>query len=81
VKGLENLASPVAYLADAIGQCVLYQAILDYVGSTDELYLAVPRAALDGILGEGLGHQARRKAQVRLIVFDPDQEETVQWLH
>jgi hypothetical protein len=59
---------------------VLYQAVLDYVGSTDELYLAVPQAALDGILGEELGRQARRKAQVRLIVFDPEQEEIVQRL-
>jgi hypothetical protein len=81
VKGFENLASPVAYLAETIGQCVPYQAILDYVGSTDELYLAVPWAALGGILGEELGRQARRKAQVCLIVFDPDQEEIVQWLH
>lgn len=80
VKGFENLASPVAYLADALGQCVLYQAALEYVGIADALHLAVPASALDGILGEEIGRQALRKAQVRLIVFDPEQEEIVQWL-
>ena len=47
VKGFDTVASPVAYLADAIGQCVLYQAILEYVGITDQLYMAVPAAAFE----------------------------------
>ena len=80
VKGFETLASAVAYLADAIGQCVLYQAILEYVGITDQLYMAVPAAAFEGILGEEIGRQAIRKAQIRVIVFDAQQEEIVRWI-
>lgn len=80
VKGFETLASAVAYLADAIGQCVLYQAILEYVGITDPLYMAVPAAAFAGILGEEIGRQAIRKAQIRVIVFDAEQEEIVRWI-
>jgi XisH protein len=80
VKGFETLASAVAYLADAIGQCVLYQAILEYVGITDPLYMAVPAAAFAGILGEEIGRQAIRKAQIRVIVFDVEQEEIVRWI-
>jgi Holliday junction resolvase-like predicted endonuclease len=80
VKGFETLASAVAYLADAIGQCVLYQAILEYVGITDPLYMAVPAAAFTGILGEEIGRQAIRKAQIRVIVFDAEQEEIVRWI-
>jgi hypothetical protein len=80
VKGFETLASAVAYLADAIGQCVLYQAILEYVGIPDPLYMAVPAAAFTGILGEEIGRQAIRKAQIRVIVFDAEQEEIVRWI-
>jgi len=80
VKGFDTVASPVAYLADAIGQCVLYQAILEYVGITDQLYMAVPAAAFEGILGEEIGRQAIRKAQIRVIVFDAEQEEIVRWI-
>jgi Holliday junction resolvase-like predicted endonuclease len=80
VKGFKTLASAVAYLADAIGQCVLYQAILEYVGITDPLYMAVPAAAFAGILGEEIGRQAIRKAQIRVIVFDAEQEEIVRWI-
>lgn len=80
VKGFENMASPVAYLADAIGQCVLYQAILEYARITDQLYMAVPAEAFQGILGEEIGRQAMRKAQIRVIVFDPEQEEIVRWI-
>ena len=80
VKGFDTVASPVAYLADAIGQCVLYQAILEYVGITDQLYMAVPAAAFEGILGEEIGRQAIRKAQIRVIVFDAQQEEIVRWI-
>jgi hypothetical protein len=80
VKGFDTMASPVAYLADAIGQCVLFQAILEYVGITDQLYMAVPAAAFEGILGEEIGRQAIRKAQILVIVFDVEQEEIVRWI-
>lgn len=80
VKGFERLASPVAYLAEVIGQCVLYQAILDYAEVNDALHLAVPAAALTGILGEEIGRQAIQRAQVRVILFDPVQEEIIGWI-
>ena len=32
VKGFESMASPVDYLAAAVGQYVLYRAALDFVG-------------------------------------------------
>ncbi|HVC80425.1 MAG TPA: element excision factor XisH family protein [Chloroflexota bacterium] len=80
VKGFERPASPVAYLAETIGQCLLYQTILDFAGVTDTLYLAVPSVAFTGILGEELGRQAIQRAQVRLILFDPVQEEITRWI-
>ena len=56
------------------------QAILEYVGITDPLYMAVPAAVFEGILGEEIGRQAIRKAQIRVIVFDAEQEEIVRWM-
>ena len=70
----------MAYLAEVIGQCVLYQAILDYAVVHDALHLAVPAAALTGILGEEIGRQAIQRAQVRVILFDPVQEEITGWI-
>jgi hypothetical protein len=80
VKGFERLASPVAYLRETIGQCVLYQTILDYAEVRDTLYLAVPEAALSGILGEEVGRHALERAHVHVILFDPGREEITRWI-
>ncbi|MGH2411340.1 MAG: element excision factor XisH family protein [Chloroflexota bacterium] len=55
-------------------------APLPYAGVTDTLYLAVPAAAFAGILGEEIGRQAIQRAEVRLILFDPVQEEITRWI-
>lgn len=80
VKGFENMPSPVSYLADAIGQCVVYQGALEYLGIPDPLYMAVPAPAVTGILGEEIGRRAVQQAHVGLLVFDPDREEVTEWI-
>jgi Trk K+ transport system NAD-binding subunit len=80
IKGFEHLVSPVTYLADTIGQCLLYQTVLDYAQVADTFYLAVPEDALQGILGEEIGQQALQRAQVRLILFDPLTEAITRWI-
>jgi hypothetical protein len=79
VKGFEHTPSPVEYLAAAVGQYVLYRAALDYVGIALPLYLAVPTTAASGILDELLGQQVVKSAGLQLVVFDPVQEEVVEW--
>jgi hypothetical protein len=81
VKGFEAVGSPVAYLSDAIGQCVVYNGSLDYLGIADALYLAVPTEAMTGILGEEVGRRAVQQAQIGVIVVDPIQEVIVRWIH
>ncbi len=81
VKGFDTGASAVAYLSDALGQCLVYQGALAYLGLSDLLYLAVPATALRGILGEEIGRRAVQQAQVGLITFDPTREEIVEWRH
>jgi hypothetical protein len=80
VKGFEKMPSPVDYLASAVGQYVLYRAALDLVGLSTPLYLAVPVAAYEGILGETLGKQAVETAGIRIMLFDPITEEIIQWI-
>jgi hypothetical protein len=80
VKGFEAVGSPVAYLPDAIGQCVVYKGALDYLGVADVLHLAVPTEAMTGILGEELGRRAVQQAQIGVIVVDPIREVIVRWI-
>lgn len=81
VKGFEDLLSPVTYLAAAVGKYILYTAILETLGIATPLYMAVPVDAYNGILSEEIGQIALKKAAIKLIVFDPETEEILQWLH
>jgi hypothetical protein len=80
VKGFEKMRSPIDYLAHVIGKYILYQAALNYVGDTTPLYLAFPLAAAEGILMEPIGQVALDYARVRRIVFDPQNQEVLQWI-
>jgi hypothetical protein len=80
VKGFERMASPVSYLADSVGQYVLYRAILEDGGSEIPLYMAVPEAAYEGILSEPIGQIAIERLKIKLLIFDPFKEEIVRWI-
>ena len=44
VKGFDTGASPVAYLSDAVGQCIVYKGALAYLGlSTCSTWRSRPR--------------------------------------
>lgn len=59
IKGFENMASPVDYLAHVIGQYMLYSIILEALSNPTPLYLAVPLPAYQGFLGEAIGQDSR----------------------
>lgn len=80
VKGFQNMASPVDYLAAAVGKYVLYRAVLDYLEIETQLYMAVPIDAYYGILSEEIGLQVVQRTQIHLMTFDPDQEAVVKWI-
>lgn len=80
VKGFENMASPVEYLAQATGKYALYRAALNYLNLDLPLYMAVPEAAYRGILSEAIGQQTLQQNNVHLLVFDPESEEIVAWI-
>lgn len=80
VKGFENSPSAVEELANAVGQYIIYQAALAVKNQVIPLFLAVPNTAFFGILSEVLGQQVRAQIGMRLLVFDPVEEEIIEWL-
>lgn len=80
VKGFENMPSPIEYLAAVVGKYVLYQAALDLLQDNTPLYLAAPVMAYNGILSEEIARQIVERDSIRLLIFDPEAEEIVQWI-
>ena len=81
VKGFDNPNSLVEYLANSVGQYVMYQSIVEYLGKNIPLYMAVPVYAYFGILNEEIGQIIAPKVGLKLIAFNPVEEEIVQWKH
>lgn len=80
VKGFENPPSWVEAVSDAIGQYILYSVVLTSKGIAVPLYLAVPTAAYKGIWSEPLGLALIKRLGIKLLVFDPTEEDVLQWL-
>ncbi len=67
-------------LERALGQYVLYHALLRRDQPARALFLAVPNRAFEGILSSLLGRLLDEEQHIRLIVFEPDMETIVQWI-
>lgn len=80
VKGFENSPSPIEELAKAVGQYLIYQTALSAVDIKFPRYLAVPQSAYQGILSEPIGQSIVKQIDMRLLIFDPIQEEIIQWI-
>jgi hypothetical protein len=74
------LDSPVDYLESVVGQYVLYQAVLEDLNVDLPLYLAIPATAHRGFLKERIAQVIFGRIGVKLIVFDPEVEEVVEWI-
>jgi XisH protein len=72
--------SPVRDLEQAVGQFATYRAILRRTEPERQLYLAVRREVYDGLFTERFGQLIVAELQLRLIVFDEEQERVVQWI-
>jgi hypothetical protein len=80
VKGFETTTSIVDYLYSAVGQYVLYRAIIESSDEPKPLFMAVPLNAYQGILSEKLGELAIEVLDIKLIVFDPEREVVARWI-
>jgi hypothetical protein len=79
---IQSFLSPsaVADLQQALGQYTLYRLALAQQQPDRPLFLAVPTDVYNGILSEPLGQLVLVGLNIRLLVFEPDRREVVQWI-
>lgn len=74
-------ASKIADLEDALGQYVLYRMALRRVEPDRELYLAAPQSiVVNQFQGRELWRAFLQDENGRILGYDSDTEEIVQWL-
>ncbi|MBE9070596.1 XisH family protein [Leptolyngbya cf. ectocarpi LEGE 11479] len=72
--------SPVSELEKALGQYELYSLILEDEDPERLLYLAISDLIFDEFFSEELGQRVLRKKNLRVIVFEPNRQEILQWI-
>ena len=72
--------SDVNELEKAIGQYLLYGAILMEKEPERKLYLAVPKTAYDKIFSGPIVNQLIKNLKIRFILFDEVEGRIVQWI-
>jgi len=79
VKGFGG-PSEVHELAQALGQYLLYRAVLARLDPTRTLYLAVPVRVFGTTFESPLGRAIRADYGIAVVTFDPDREVIRQWI-
>lgn len=72
-------SSPIRDLENAWGQFFLYARVLKKREPDRCLYLAISRGTFETIFQEEAGQLILEEPDFRLIVFDPDHEDIIQW--
>jgi hypothetical protein len=72
--------SPVRALQEAVGQYLMYKAVLETVEPSRRLIMAVPLRAADDILAERLGQLVLRQCGIKALVYDHETERVVRWI-
>lgn len=73
--------SRIADLEQALGQYILYDDILKRTEPKRELYLAMPLSAFADLFeGDQFGQILLENNRLKLLVFNPQSEDIVQWL-
>jgi hypothetical protein len=73
--------SPVRDLQEAIGQFVVYRALLSRVEPERALFLGVAPGVYDSVLSEPLGQLVAAEVRLRVLVFDAQQQKVVRWIN
>ena len=79
IKGFTN-RSPIADLEQALGQYLLYRAVLEEVQAKCLLYLAIRKTTYQAVFSEPIGKLIVNKYRLNLLIFDAKQEEILQWI-
>jgi hypothetical protein len=73
--------SPVRDLQEAVGQFVVYRALLTQAEPQRTLFLGVPTRVYDSLLSEPLGQLVAAEVRLRLLVFDAQEQKVVRWIN
>ncbi|MGL5795659.1 MAG: element excision factor XisH family protein, partial [Waterburya sp.] len=73
--------SPINELENALGQYILYRNILEETEPERLIYLAIRKSTYQEIFSEPIGVLTIQKSQLRVLVFDDDKEEIIQWIN
>jgi hypothetical protein len=79
IKSFTN-PSPIADLEQALGQYLIYRAILEETQPECLLYLAIRKTTYGAIFSEPIGELIMKKYQLNLMVFEAKKEEVYQWI-
>lgn len=80
VKVFEEARSPMNYIANAVGQYLLYKAALDFVDDKTPLYLAMPETVYDTLMAETLAAYYIQYTETKLVIYDPIREVIIKWI-
>jgi hypothetical protein len=72
--------SEIEDLKDALGQFVLYRAVMSKTEPDRELYIAVREAIFVVLFEEPVGTLLLETEHIGLTVFDPEKEVIVKWI-
>jgi hypothetical protein len=72
--------SPVADLEQALGQYGLYRSLLKQKGERRDVFLAVAQDVYEDFLGQATVTGVLADQRVKLLVFEPEKEEVIQWI-
>ncbi|NEQ38145.1 MAG: fatty-acid synthase [Okeania sp. SIO3I5] len=73
-------ASLINNLEQALGQYIIYSQILSQQAPERLLYLAIPESVFSDFFSEELPQSVIQFNRVKLLVFQPETEEIVQWI-
>ena len=78
---IKNFLAPsyMNELEKAVGQYIVYQIILAKDKPDVKLYLGVEKSAFEQIFSQGIGNAIREHIQMKIMVFDADKEEIIEW--
>ena len=72
--------SPITNLYDAIGQYITYRMLLRRQDVERALFLAVPVNAYNSLLDNETGRELLAEENLRVIVYNPDEEALTLWI-
>jgi hypothetical protein len=72
--------SPVADLEQALGQYSLYRSLLKQKGERRDVFLAVALTVYEDFLCQATVKRVLADQRVKLMVFEPEHAEVLQWI-